>query len=62
MRSTLRKSIVPGGATQEKTNYQPRHIRRLEVVDDFIRNFLSKNNMSKLVKICDNFDNFGIIC
>ena len=47
MRSTLRKSIVPGEVTEEKTNYQPRHIRRLEVVDDFIRNFLSKNNMSK---------------
>jgi hypothetical protein len=47
MRSTLRKSIVPGETTQEKVNYQPKHIRRLEVVDDFIRNFLRKNNMNK---------------
>lgn len=47
MRSTLRKSIVPGETMEEKVNYQPRHVRRLEVVDDFIRNFLRKNNMEK---------------
>mgnify|MGYP003691801717 CR=1 FL=1 len=26
---------------------EPKHVQRLEVVDDFIRNFLIKNNMSK---------------
>ena len=47
MRSTLRKSIVPQEQTEQPASYQPKHIRRLEVVDDFIRNFLRKNNMTK---------------
>jgi hypothetical protein len=47
MRSTLRRTITPGQEEQENKVYQPKHVRRLEVVDDFIRNFLTKNNMTK---------------
>ena len=47
MRSTLRKSVGPIEGQEKPEAYQPRHVRRLEVVDDFIRNFLRKNNMTK---------------
>ena len=47
MRSTLRKTITPGEETEEKRVYEPKHVKRLEVVDDFIRNFLTRNNMAK---------------
>lgn len=47
MRSTLRSSMVVGEEERGSSSYQPRHVRRLEVVDDFIRNFLTKNNMAK---------------
>lgn len=47
MRSTLRRTITPAEETQEQLNYQPKHLKRLEVVDDFIRNFLTRNNMNK---------------
>ena len=47
MRSTLRKSVGPVEIDDKPAVYQPKHVRRLEVVDDFIRNFLRKNNMTK---------------
>ena len=47
MRSTLRKSPAQSRVEDVPANYQPRHLRRLEVVDDFIRNFLTRNSMTK---------------
>jgi hypothetical protein len=46
MRSTLKKTEF---ASNDQTNLHvlPKHVRRLEVVDDYIRNFLNKNNMNK---------------
>lgn len=46
MRSTLKKTQQVNNQQSPK-NVQPKHIRRLEVVDDYIRNFLNKNNMIK---------------
>jgi sperm-associated antigen 16 protein len=47
MRSTLRKTQINSNNESQLQNYQPRHVRRLEVVDDYIRNFLTKHGMSK---------------
>jgi hypothetical protein len=47
MRSTLRKSEVVGRGEEQPQVFQPRHLRRLEVVDDYIRNFLTRNGMTK---------------
>lgn len=47
MRSTLKRSQMATKYDEEPKNFQPKHIRRLEVVDDYIRNFLIRNNMSK---------------
>lgn len=46
MRSTLKKTELASHDHSPK-NLQPKHVRRLEVVDDYIRNFLNKNNMTK---------------
>lgn len=32
---------------QRERKVEPKHVTRLEVIDDFIRNFLIKNNMTK---------------
>jgi hypothetical protein len=37
---------------EKPVKYEPKHIQRLEVVDDYIRNFLLKNGM---VKTIDSF-------
>ena len=47
MASTLRKSEVIETVKQPKSKPEPKHVKRLEVVDDFIRNFLIENNMVK---------------
>jgi hypothetical protein len=47
MRSTLRKTQIQGSNESRVQNYQPKHVRRLEVVDDYIRNFLTRQGMSK---------------
>ena len=47
MKSTLRRSQGPYEDEDKPAVYQPKHVRRLEVVDDFIRNFLTRNNMPK---------------
>lgn len=47
MRSTLKKTITHNNNESQIKNYQPKHVKRLEVVDDYIRNFLTKHNMTK---------------
>lgn len=48
MASTLRKSQTSDKITKnEIIRPEPKHVQRLEVIDDFIRNFLIKNNMTK---------------
>ena len=48
MRSTLRQSGISLPAkTEVNKTYQPKHVKRLEVVDDYIRNFLSSHGMNK---------------
>ena len=46
MRSTLKRSQLATKYDEEPKNFQPKHVRRLEVVDDYIRNFLIRNNMT----------------
>lgn len=47
MRSTLRKTQLHANNDSQVQNYQPKHVRRLEVVDDYIRNFLTRHGMTK---------------
>lgn len=47
MRSTLKKTMNNSQLEEKPQTYQPKHLKRLEVVDDFIRNFLIRNGMSK---------------
>ncbi len=47
MRSTLKKTLVHNNNDSQIKNYQPKHVKRLEVVDDYIRNFLTKHGMNK---------------
>jgi hypothetical protein len=47
MRSTLRKTQINSNNESQIQNYQPKHVRRLEVVDDYIRNFLTRHGMAK---------------
>lgn len=47
MRSTLRKTQLQSSNESQVQNYQPKHLRRLEVVDDYIRNFLTRHGMAK---------------
>lgn len=47
MRSTLRKTQPPSNNDSLMQYYQPKHVRRLEVVDDYIRNFLTRHGMEK---------------
>ena len=48
MSSTLRKSqVVEKASSTEHAKPEAKHVKRLEVIDDFIRNFLIKNNLTK---------------
>lgn len=49
MQSTLRKSGLNEQIPTQPQLVKPeaKHVQRLEVVDDFIRNFLIRNNMEK---------------
>lgn len=47
MRSTLKKTLTQNNNEPQIKNYQPKHVKRLEVVDDYIRNFLTKHGMTK---------------
>jgi hypothetical protein len=49
MASTLRKadSLNKSSKKEEKLRPEPKQIQRLGVIDDFIRNFLTKNGMKK---------------
>ena len=48
MSSTLRKSqVVEKSQRTEIVKPEARHVKRLEVIDDFIRNFLIRNNLTK---------------
>ena len=50
MRSTMRNSGMEATVTPQPTHYQPKHLKRLEVVDDYIRNFLSSHNMTRTLQ------------
>ncbi len=59
MNSTLKKSNYMDKFQVEKpVKYEPKHIQRLEVVDDYIRNFLLKNGMTKTL---DSFQVISVI-
>ena len=47
MQSTLRPSCVTDHVPPVPAKAEAKHVHRLEVVDDFIRNFLIRNNMEK---------------
>ena len=47
MQSTLKRSGIIEQPQQVVAKPEAKHVQRLEVVDDFIRNFLIKNNMEK---------------
>lgn len=48
MESTHKKSQKQANSGEDsKKKVEPKHVQRLEVIDDFIRNFLSKNSMTK---------------
>lgn len=47
MKSTLRKTLNNSQYEEKPQTFQPKHLKRLEVVDDFIRNFLIRNGMNK---------------
>lgn len=51
MASTIRKSQVSEKYNKtEQLKPEPKHVQRLEVIDDFIRNFLIKSNMAKTLE------------
>ena len=51
MASTLKKTETSNKFNKtEKPKLEPKHVQRLEVIDDFIRNFLTKNNMTKTLE------------
>jgi hypothetical protein len=47
MKSTLKKTLNNSHYEEKPQVYEPKHLKRLEVVDDFIRNFLIRNGMNK---------------